>query len=152
FAEDHYEEVHGVALRPEPEYWASQAENEQEREGRVRELVRVVPRPFLIYVTTPQDAARWDDNVAKMGINRRGCVHGDTPPDEREIVINKWRAGDIDCVIATSAFGLGMDKSDIRAVIHACIPESIDRFYQEVGRAGRDGLAAVSFLISCEES
>lgn len=152
FTEEHYDEVNAVALRPEPEYWFSQADTEPERESRVRQLIRVVPRPFILYVTTREFARRWDAIVRSMGIIRRGCVHGDTPHDEREDVITKWRAGKIDCVVATSAFGLGMDKADVRAIIHACIPESIDRFYQEVGRAGRDGLASASFLVSCDES
>jgi ATP-dependent DNA helicase RecQ len=150
FTGDTFESVNAVALRPEPEYWISPSPTKAERDAKVSELVQVVPRPFLIYVTTKADADAWDRNLHRMGIVRHGCVHGGTPYEQRERVIRAWRAGDIDCVVATSAFGLGMDKADVRAVIHACIPESIDRYYQEVGRAGRDGKAAVSFLLPCD--
>jgi len=152
FSDGNFDSVNAVALRPEPEYWQSSSVTKSERDKKVTELIRVAPRPFLLYVTTKRDADIWYRKIRELGIRRAGCVHGDTLYDERERVIDLWRAGAIDCVVATSAFGLGMDKSDIRAVIHACIPESIDRFYQEVGRAGRDGCASVSILLPCDDA
>jgi len=143
--------VNGVILRPEPEYWLSKAPSEAERERRVRELLRVVPRPFLLYVTKQDDAEHWRERIQSMGILRSGMVHGSSRPTDRERVIDAWRSGEIDCVVATSAFGLGMDKANVRTVVHACVPESIDRYYQEVGRSGRDGKASVSFLMHCEK-
>lgn len=152
FSDGDFDSVNAVALRPEPEYWQSSSKTRSEREQKVRELIRVVPRPFLLYVTTKRDAEFWYGRLREMGIFRSGCVHGGTPNERRERVIDQWRGGEIDCVVATSAFGLGMDKSDVRTVIHACIPESIDRFYQEVGRAGRDGCASISLLMPCDDA
>ncbi len=153
FSDGKFDSVNAVALRPEPEYWLSTSATKSERDKKVVELVRVVPRPFLLYVTTKRDADGWYRRFHdELGIKRSGCVHGGTSNEERERVIDLWRAGEIDCVVATSAFGLGMDKSDVRTVIHACIPESIDRYYQEVGRAGRDGCASASILLPCDDA
>lgn len=151
FADEVFDVVSAVHLRPEPEYWVSQARNEAEKTERVLELVRVVPRPFLLYVTKRDDSEKWSRCLREQaGIKRLGCVHGGTDGATRQQVIEQWRNGDIDCVVATSAFGLGMDKEDVRTVIHACMPETVDRLYQEVGRGGRDGKACVSFVIFTE--
>jgi hypothetical protein len=84
-------------------------------------------------------------------------VTGGTSPEQRRRVIEQWRGdsfapelsarvSDVDIVVGTSAFGLGVDQSDVRSVVHACVPESIDRYYQEVGRGGRDGLASAAVM------
>jgi hypothetical protein len=104
-----------------------------------------VPRPFLLYVSRRRDAETWEDRLRRDGLLRVRHVHGGT--HDREAILALWRANAIDAVVATSAFGLGMDKGDVRAVIHACVPETLDRFYQEVGRAGRDGKACLSLAV-----
>jgi ATP-dependent DNA helicase RecQ len=147
FSDELFEAISAVHLRPESEYWISHAASPAEKEQRVLELIRVVPRPFLLYVTRQDDAEAWTRRLKTAGYTRHGCVHGGTSGEERLRVVEEWRAGNLDFVVATSAFGLGMDKGDVRAVIHACVPETVDRFYQEVGRGGRDGNACVSFLV-----
>lgn len=150
FSDEIFEVISAVHLRPEPEYWISQAAGQAEKEQRVLELINVVPRPFLLYVTEQNDAKAWARRLSDAGYTRHGCVHGGTSGEERLRVVDDWRAGKLDFVVATSAFGLGMDKADVRAVIHACVPETVDRLYQEVGRGGRDGKACVSFLVYSE--
>lgn len=84
--------------------------------------------PFLLYVTEQNDANAWTRRLKDAGYTRHGCVHGGTSGEERLRVIDDWRAGKLDFVVATSAFGLGMDKGDIRAVIHACARRQLTAF------------------------
>lgn len=137
------------ALRPEHEYWMRKADSSR-RDAEVVEAVHRFPRPLLVYTTERRHAQRLFRLLGEAGYKRIGLFTGDTPTMEREQIISKWRAGNIDIVVGTSAFGLGVDVPDVRAVIHATVPESLDRFYQEVGRAGRDGKSALSLLLWTE--
>jgi superfamily II DNA helicase RecQ len=151
--------VGSPALRLEPTYWAHEFRDEDARVGAVVDAVRHVPRPALLYTTKRSDADRWESRLRAEGFRRLAVVTGETPADRRREVLDGWRGTPVpgrstrttryDVVIATSAFGLGVDQGDVRAVIHACIPETIDRFYQEVGRGGRDGRASLSLVLHC---
>lgn len=142
-----FDVIAATHLRPEPEYWVKRASFESDQSKWILDCVRHVPRPFLLYVTRPDVAEFWLQRLRGQDLKRVECFHGGTKPTERERILDAWKAKRIDAVVATSAFGLGVDNRDVRAVIHACVPETLDRFYQEVGRGGRDGNACVSLMV-----
>lgn len=137
-----------VHLRPEPQYWSYKASSLQEKKERVLEALRHAPRPFILYVTKREEVVYWNSVLRSFGgLDRLATFSGETPDCDRLRIIEEWAANRLDGIIATSAFGVGLDKNDVRTVIHATIPETLDRFYQEVGRGGRDGKASVSLLV-----
>ncbi len=124
---------------------------ESQRETALDYLVDRAPRPLIIYTTQIADAgalyARLMD--ADHGYKRAALFTGDTSSQDRRRIVEDWAKDRIDIVVATSAFGLGIDKADVRSVIHACLPEGPARWYQEIGRASRDngqGFAACLFV------
>ena len=137
----------GAALRAEPAYWVSAATSETERQKWVMEGVNCLPRPLILYSSTREDADGWYDRLREEGYRRVGLVTGATSPAKRESLVKKWSEGALDIMAATSAFGMGIDQPHVRTVIHATLPESLDRFYQETGRSGRDGCASVSLMV-----
>jgi ATP-dependent DNA helicase RecQ len=140
-----------IHLRPEPDYFIARCIAEKEQEEQILEILRHAPRPAILYVTKVEDAIRWHRWCLNQGWTRTGLVHGECSAQDRESAITDWRNNATDLMVATSAFGVGMDKGDVRLVLHACVPETVDRFYQEVGRGGRDGRACVSILLWTDE-
>lgn len=146
-----FQVISAVQLRPEPSYWFALCQSEEIRKERLIEAVYHLPRPLIVYATKREDVRRWKQDLLRAGFKRCAIMTGDSSPPERSQLIEDLRERRVDIVVATSAFGLGVDQSDVRAVIHACIPETIDRFYQEVGRGGRDGKAAISLTLHTTE-
>lgn len=147
FAEkDKLVEIRGDALRPEPMFWLDRSKSEEEREEKILEILPLLPRPIILYVTRPERARTWQAKIKAQGFNRVETFTGETTSEQRENILRRWGKNELDIIVATSAFGMGVDKPDIRTVIHCCLPESINRFYQEVGRGGRDGYPSISIL------
>ena len=143
--------VSGIFLRPEPRYAMKRQASDAERTNHVLEVVWKAPRPFILYVTKPVEAECWLEFLKTHGLGRVASFTGETSPPQRQALMKAWNSNELDGMVATSAFGLGVDKEDVRTVIHATLPESLDRFYQEVGRSGRDGKASASLLLFTEE-
>jgi len=138
--------VNGNFLRPEI---SSSYKNEEESSHLQSVVDRVIalPKPLILYTTLVQDSIDLSSHLKATGLNRIGLFNGKTDIHSRKKIIEQWQNDDLDIIIATSAFGVGMDKSNVKSVIHACIPDNINRYYQEIGRAGRDGKAATSEVI-----
>ncbi|RLA82175.1 MAG: hypothetical protein DRG78_07970 [Epsilonproteobacteria bacterium] len=134
-------------LRPEIDYWVANKVDEITRKDRVLESVLHIPRPLILYTTKVVDANKYIALFQNEGFNSIAVVTGSSTNNERDMVIKEWKDGTLDFVVATSAFGLGIDYKHTRSIIHACIPETLNRFYQEVGRGGRDGKSSVSLLL-----
>lgn len=135
-------------VRPEVAYWFNVAPDEEQRQQRVLEALYHLPRPAILYTTTPRpQALEWWQLLRDYHHFQRLAVYsGHTKELERRSIMRDWEQDELDLIVATSAFGLGVDKEDVRTVIHATVPENVDRFYQEVGRGGRDGCQAISFV------
>lgn len=146
--------------RPEPEWWSAKCADEQEKKERLLEAVAHLPRPLLVYTslhtsdrsTNITDVVGW---LRDAGYRAVQAVGGSDGLARRQTALSGLRMagphdGDLDIVVATSAFGLGVDIHDVRAVIHVCVPESVHRLYQEVGRSGRDGNATVALSLWTE--
>lgn len=148
--------IYASETRPEPSYYLASVENRKAREVAIDEAVARLPRPLVLYVSTQDDAKIWAEHLRESGLSRIAVVTGDSDHAIRQEALDGWRGrhanGDPmstthDIVIGTSAFGLGVDMPDVRSVVHACLPETLDRYYQEVGRGGRDGRPSIAYLV-----
>lgn len=117
------------------------AVSEQHKDQQLLELVKSQNGAGIIYVTLQQSAQRVAQYLMAQGID--ACAyHAGLVNDKRQAIQENFMAGQLKVVVATIAFGMGIDKSNIRFVMHYDLPKSIENYSQEIGRAGRDGLAA----------
>ncbi|QYN37792.1 DEAD/DEAH box helicase [Pseudonocardia sp. DSM 110487] len=140
-------------LRPETSYYLASFPCDDDRVDAVLTAAALLPRPMVLYASTRADVALWAHRLRGRNYRRVAEITGDDGLARRAEVLEGWRgypgasgATRYDVVVATSAFGLGLDVPDVRTVLHACVPETIDRYYQEVGRGGRDGRPCLSYL------
>lgn len=152
FSEDEkWIEIRCDALRHEPRYALVRCKTKYEKNNRIVELVRKCPHPMVVYVARPDDAENLKNILQNNGIHNVNTFTGLTPNVKRQELIHSWVSDEFDVMVATSAFGVGVDKGDIRTVLHAYIPQNPNAYYQELGRGGRDQLPCLSIMCMIDD-
>jgi ATP-dependent DNA helicase RecQ len=121
-----------------------------ERKEILLDRLTVHGSPAVVYVTRQETAEEVATFLARRGLSAR-AYHAGLRTELRREIQEDFMGGGIAVVVATIAFGMGVDKADIRTVIHFNLPKSLEGYTQEIGRAGRDGQAAVCEMLACAD-
>ncbi len=120
--------------------------HDEDKRHRIVQLLNDIPGSSIIYVRNRRMCKELAEYFQRNQISA-DYYHGGLGAQERSIKQNKWKNNNCRVMVATNAFGMGIDKADVRSVIHFDLPESLEAYYQEAGRSGRDGKRAFPIII-----
>ncbi len=133
--------VVGSFDRPNLGWYVERADGHSAKMSAIRQLVQSEVGAAVIYAGTRRAVETIRSDLARLGIST-AAYHAGLEPEARSFVQKEFMSGRTRTVVATNAFGMGVDKSDVRLVVHYQMPGTLESYYQEAGRAGRDGAAA----------
>ncbi|MBY0145510.1 ATP-dependent DNA helicase RecQ [Neobacillus niacini] len=142
-----YHKIESTIDRPNIAFYVEEVPNYHDKQSRLIELVRKMQKPGIIYFSSKKIAEQIASLLAESGISRAMAYHGGLDQEQRILIQQQFIHGQLDVICATSAFGMGVNKENIRFIIHYHMPMQIESYLQEIGRAGRDGETSLAVLL-----
>lgn len=150
FDVDSVKMFHEGIYRPNLELRVTDLIDENQKMEAILSGLEDYPGTQILYFTLIKTLERFSELLIGKGI-RHLNYHGKLDPHDRKRIQNKFMKGKNQLILATNAFGMGVDKEDVRLIIHVEVPSSPESYYQEIGRAGRDGKKSLCHLLYCQD-
>ncbi|WP_298419804.1 ATP-dependent DNA helicase RecQ [uncultured Kordia sp.] len=113
----------------------------------IEKTLRKYPQSCIVYVRNRKSTIMIHEALQRKGFTSL-YFHGGLSSEEKKLALQKWLQGKVQTIVATNAFGMGIDKPDVKNVIHIQLPDSLENYYQEAGRAGRNGEYANAIILT----
>nr|WP_263325872.1 ATP-dependent DNA helicase RecQ [Neobacillus sp. Marseille-Q6967] len=142
-----FNRIESTIDRPNIAFYVEEVSDYRNKQDRLMEYVKLLQKPGIIYFSSKKAAEQMAALLIEKGISKTMAYHAGLEQEQRILIQQQFIHDQLDVICATSAFGMGVNKENVRFVIHFHMPMQMESYLQEIGRAGRDGKPSIAILM-----